>query len=112
MNAASRDINQFNFFHGQLVDMHVPRPMFLQMMLLFVVFLSALAVVYVTNLHRNTLSALEQEQQYAHQLDLEYGQLLLENASLVSPAHVEELANEKLNMVLPISKETFVLRAQ
>ena len=34
MNAAARDINQFNFFHGQLVDLRVPRPMFLQMMLI------------------------------------------------------------------------------
>ena len=112
MNAAARDINQFNFFHGQLVDLRVPRPMFLQMMLLFVVFVSALAIVYMTNLHRSTLGSLEQEQQYAHQLELEYGQLLLENASLASPSHVEELASEKLHMILPVTKETFVLRAQ
>ena len=112
MNAAARDINQFNFFHSQLVDIHVPKPMFLQMLLLFVVFVSALSVVYMTNLHRSTLSSLEKEYQFAHQLELEYGQLLLENASLVSPSHIETLASEKLHMILPLTKETFVLRAQ
>lgn len=112
MNAAAREINQSNFFSGQLMDMRLSKQLSLQIVLLITVLISALSVVYVTNLHRITFSQLEIAEQESHQLELQWGQLLLEQASLATPARVEKLAAEKLHMVLPTNKQTFILRVQ
>ncbi len=110
MNAAARGINQSNFFHGQLIHMRLSFSNALQIGLLFSVLLSALAVIYMTNLQRVTLSRLESSEQQTHLLQLQWGQLLLEQASLATPARVQQLAQEKLNMNLPVDKKMMVLR--
>ena len=112
MNAAAREIHQSNFFSGQLTDMRLSRQICLQIALLLAVLISALVVVYITNVHRLTLGQLQAEEQQSHQLQLQWGQLLLEQASLATPARVQQLAAEKLHMTLPTSKQTFILRAQ
>lgn len=110
MNAAARDIHQSNLFHGQLASIRLSFSSALQLGLLLAVLFSALCVVYVTNLHRVTLNQLEMSIQQNHQLQLQWGQLLLEQASLATPARVERLAANKLNMVLPTNKKILILR--
>lgn len=112
MNAAAREINQSNFFSGQLSDLRLSKPLCLQMILVFAVLVSALVVVYVTNMHRLTFSQLQAEEQQTHQLQLQWGQLLLEQASLATPARVEQLAEQKLLMMLPTEKQTIILRVK
>ena len=112
MNAAAREISQSNFFSGQLSEMRLSRQVWMQLVLLLSVLVSALAVVYVTNLHRLTLNELQLAEQQSNQLQLQWGQLLLEQASLANPARVEQLATEKLQMMLPTSKQTVILRVQ
>ncbi|HHF7345875.1 MULTISPECIES: cell division protein FtsL [Legionella] len=112
MNAAARAINQSNFFSGQLLDMRLSKQLCFMLTLLLAVLLSALAIIYTTNEHRISFSQLQHLEQQTHQLQLQWGQLLLEQASLATPARVEELAIQKLQMRLPADKETFVLRIQ
>jgi cell division protein FtsL len=112
MNAAAKVIHQGNLFNGQLASMHLSKSMYLLVFLLLTVLLSALAVVYSTNAYRLTFSQLEQEQQQAHHLELQRGQLLLEQTSLATPARVQELAIDKLKMVLPSPKNTYLLHAR
>ncbi len=112
MNAAARDINQSNFFHGQLASIRLSFSSALQIGLLFAVLISALAVIYTTNSQRITLSQLEAAEQQSHQLQLQWGQSLLEQASLATPSRVERFATDKLNMILPVDKRMMVLRAQ
>lgn len=112
MNAAARQISENNFFSGQWSDMRLSKQMCWDMVLLLAVLVSALAVVYVTNMHRLTYSQLQIVEQQSHELELQWGQLLLEQASLATPARVEQLAAEKLHMVLPSNKHTFILRVQ
>lgn len=112
MNAAARDINQSNFFHGQWADMRLTWSMYAQIVILLAVLVSALSVIYSTNMYRMTLSQLELAELQGHQLQLQWGQLLLEQASLATPARVEQMATDKLHMVLPLSKKMFVLRVQ
>lgn len=111
MNAAARDIHQSNLFHGHLVGIRLSFSSSLQLGLMVVVLLSALCVIYSTNLYRVTLSQLEFSIQRNHQLQLQWGQLLLEQASLATPSRVERLATTKLNMQLPTNKKILVLRA-
>ena len=112
MNAAAKVINQSTLFNGQLADMHMSKSLYMLIMLLIAVLVSALAVVYSTNSYRSTFSQVEQQEQQAHYLQLQWGQLLLEQASLATPARVEELASEKLGMVLPTAKNTFWLQGK
>lgn len=112
MNAAAREINQTTLFTGQFTEMKMSKQMCAQLVLLFLVLLSALAVVYITNLHRVTFSHYQLAQQQSHQLELQWGQLLLEQASLVTPSRIEQMAAAKLHMVLPATKQTYILRAQ
>ncbi|KTD69751.1 cell division transmembrane protein FtsL [Legionella santicrucis] len=113
MNAAAKVINQEGtLFNGQLADIHMSKSLYMLVILLIAVLVSALAVVYSTNSYRVTLNQVEQQEQLTHYLQLQWGQLLLEQASLATPARVEELANDKLQMVLPTSKNTYWLQAQ
>lgn len=112
MNAAAKVINQGNLFNGQLADMHMSKSIYMLIVLLAAVLVSALAVIYSTNSYRSTLSQVEQEEQQTHFFQLQWGQLLLEQASLATPARVEELATEKLGMILPDSKNTYFLHAR
>jgi cell division protein FtsL len=112
MNAAAREIHQSNFFSGHLSDVRMSSALCFQLVLLLIVLMSALAVIYVTNSHRITLHQLQQEEQREQAAELQWGQLLLEQASLATPARVEQLATEKLRMVLPSAKQTMILRVQ
>ncbi|CAM3040344.1 cell division protein FtsL [Legionella worsleiensis] len=112
MNAAAKVINQGNLFNGHLADIHMSKSIYLLIVLLVAVLVSALAVIYSTNSYRSTLSQVEQEEQQKHFFQLQWGQLLLEQSSLATPARVEELATEKLGMILPNAKTTYFLHAQ
>lgn len=112
MNAAAKAINQSNFFNGQWTEMRLSKRLCWQLALLMIVLISALAVVYCTNMYRMTLSQLELAEQHSQQLQIQWGQLLLEQASLATPARVEKLATEKLHMTLPAGKQTLILRVQ
>ena len=109
MNAAARVINQRCLFQGKLAKMQVSRYVFLKIGLLVLMLLSALAVVYTINMHRVICNQLQFTEAQAHQLQLQWSQLLLEQASFATPSRVEQLATEQLNMVLPVNKQAFVL---
>ena len=110
MNAAARQINQNTLFSGQIGGIRLSKQFMMQLVLLFSILLSALAVVYSTNVHRETFTELQQAMRYEQQLQLRWGQLLLEQASLSTPARVQELAAEKFQMVLPMNNQTVMLR--
>lgn len=112
MNAAARVINQSNIFHGHLADMHMSKSIYLLILLLAAVLISALGVIYSTNSYRSTFSQVQQEEQQNTHLKLQWGQLLLEQASLATPARVQDLATEKLKMTFPNSKNTYLLHPQ
>ncbi len=112
MNAAAKVINQSNLFNGHLSDMHMSKSVYMLIILLAAVLISALTVIYSTNSYRSTLSLVEQEEQQAHFFQLQWGQLLLEQASLATPARVQELATQKLGMILPDTRNTYFLHPQ
>lgn len=112
MNAAARQINQSTLFSGHLGEMRLSKQLMLQLVLLLSVLGSALAVVYSTNNYRETFTELQMAERNQERLQLRWGQLLLEQASLSTPARVQELATEKFQMVLPTNNQTVMLRIQ
>ena len=110
MNAAAKAITQSNLFSGKFLEMRLSKELIGLLVLLFALLVSSLSVIYVTNEDRLSYSQLEQLEQQKHQLQLEWGQLLLEQASLATPSRVEALAVEKLQMQLPTDKDTYILQ--
>lgn len=110
MNAAARAITQSTLFSGRLVEMRLSKELGCVLVLLCALLLSSLAVIFVTNEHRLSYGQWQQLKQQERQLQLEWGQLLLEQASLATPSRVEELAVEKLRMKLPADQDTYLLQ--
>lgn len=110
MNAAAKAINQTTVFNGHLLEMRLSKRWCLLLLLLLALLTTALAIVYTTNQYRLRFSQLEQLQAQTSQLQLHWGRLLLEQASLETPGRVEAFAVQRLQMKLPRNKEIFVLR--
>jgi cell division protein FtsL len=112
MNAAAKVIHQSNFFTGHLFEMNLRTLFGVRGLLIIAILISALSIVYTTNTYRVVFVELQQQKSQAHQLKLQWGQLLLEQASLANPARVQEMAEQKLGMVIPADKQTFILRTK
>jgi cell division protein FtsL len=110
MNAAAKMINQNSVFQGQLTSMRMSKQVYLKSVLMALMLLSALAVIYMTNITRFTCSQLELAEETAHQLRIERGQLLLEQASLLNPERLERIATQALRMSLPVSSRAYLLQ--
>jgi len=79
---------------------------------LALVVISAIAVVYVRHQHRLSYVALLQAQQSRDDLNIEWGQLLLEQSTWAIQNRVETEANRKLGMVIPEPSRIEVIGAQ
>jgi len=73
--------------------------------------LTACALGLVTSQHqaRKLFAEFEREQERAKQLDVEWGQLQLEQSTWAMHARVEKLARERLRMSVPDAKRTQVV---
>jgi cell division protein FtsL len=79
--------------------------------LILLLALIACALGLVTSQHqaRKLFAELEREQEHAKQLDVEWGQLQLEQSTWAMHARVEKIARERLRMSLPDAKRTQVV---
>ena len=76
---------------------------------LVVVVASALGVVTAQHHSRKLFVALEHEQQRAKELEVEWGQLLLEQSTWSSLARVERIARQRLGLREPKREEVIVI---
>ncbi len=76
--------------------------------LILLLLLTACALGLVTSQHkaRKLFAELEQEQERAKQLDVEWGQLQLEQSTWAMHARIEKIARERLRMNIPDAKRT------
>ena len=74
---------------------------FLEVILLFCVLASGIAVSYVGHENRRLHNTFQQELEERNTIQVEWGQLLLEQSTLTVPGRIEKIAKEKLNMEVP-----------
>lgn len=89
------------------------RPSLLLLLVLALTLLSlgsALAVITASHMTRDQYGRLQQLEREQQQLQTEWGQLLLEESAWSSPARIERLAMERLEMRLPDVDEVEVIR--
>lgn len=82
--------------------------------LLFLAVLTACALGLVTSQHksRKLFAELEQEQEKARQLEVEYGQLQLEASTWAMHARVERIASRRLRMRTPDPKHLQIVQRE
>lgn len=71
---------------------------------------SALGVVYAVNESRHLLNELQVLENSRNALQVEWGQLLLEQSSLVSQGRVEDIAVAELGMQIPAMENMVMVR--
>ncbi len=79
-------------------------------MLILAVVLSALAVIYNAYRYRALFHEQQVLQQQSDGLQVEWGQLLLEQSALASHSRIEKVVTEKLQMYVPSPDEIVVVR--
>lgn len=104
MNAAARFLNQGALSRSWVVSVIWARFEFSLFALIFTVLMSALSLIYVTNSVRGLNASIQQTLTEHDQLRIQHGQLLLERSTLTMQAHVQTVAENHLNMVVPEGK--------
>lgn len=80
--------------------------------LLGAVTLSALSIVYTTFTSRHLLNELQALEKHRNKLQVEFGQLLLEQGSLVAQGRVEDTAIAELGMEVPDMNKVVVFQSE
>ncbi len=70
---------------------------------------SATSVVYTTHKSRHLLNELQQLEKQRNDFQVEWGQLLLEQSSLVSQGRIEDIAISELGMEIPAMENVVVV---
>ena len=109
MNAAARLLNQGVLSRGWVVSVFLTRFDISLFVLVFAVLISALSLIYMTNSARSLNASIEQSYTEHDQLHIQHGQLLLEKSTLTMQARVQDIAEERLNMVAPEGKAVVIV---
>jgi len=74
-------------------------------LLLIALVVCALSVVTSQHKARKMYIEFQKEKEYAQQMEVEWGQLQLEQSTWATPARIEKIAVQKLKMQLPKSEQ-------
>ena len=88
------------------------RSSILKGVLLVLLVLGALSVVTSQHKARKLYIALQQEKLQARQMEVEWGQLQLEQSTWAAPARVEKIASGQLQMQLPKKEQIRFIRVE
>lgn len=80
--------------------------------LVFAVFVSAIAVVYSAHKTRQLTSRWEQLQEHRDELDIEWRHLLIEEMAQAEHSRVERIASQELQMKRPQPDKEIVVKPQ
>ncbi len=72
---------------------------------------SSLAVIWSTHVSRQLLNELQQLEKERNRLQVEWGQLLLEQSSMVSQGRIEDMAQQQLGMQIPAMDKVVVVKS-
>lgn len=78
-------------------------------LLIAAMFLSALAVIDARHENRMLFAQLQQLRQQRDQLNVEWGQLLLEQSTWSTHARIEQMATQQLDMQMPTHTQIVVV---
>lgn len=109
MNAAARFLKQHSLSRGWAFSLLLSRAQVSTLTVLFGVLVSALSVIYVTNVTRGVNSNLQIAIAEQDQIQMQWNQLLLEKSTWTVPARVQQIAEESDGMHVPDAKSIIVV---
>lgn len=80
------------------------------LLLSFIVFFNAVAVVYTSYVSRQLTTKWDQQLQQRDKLDIEWRNLLLEEQSLADSSRITRIATKELDMTRPLPSEEVVVK--
>jgi cell division protein FtsL len=109
MNAAARLV------HQSVISRHLIRAHFVSSrqigiaVLALAVLLSALSIIYVTHVTRVLHATSARHLLEKNHLQVQTGQLLLERSTWMMQARVQQIAEDKLGMIMPDAKSVMII---
>jgi len=88
------------------------QPVVMTTVLVCVGFFSALALIYTKHESRKLFIELEQLTSERDELNIEWGQLQIEQSTWATHARIEKVALEELSLARPATSEIFVIERQ
>ena len=88
------------------------QPFLLTMVFAVVCVMSAIALIYTKHESRKLFVELEQLTNARDELNIEWGQLQIEQSTWATHARIERVASEDLSLVRPKSTEIYVIERQ
>lgn len=109
MNAAARLVRQNILTRHWVVSVLLTRTQTLLMLLTAAVLMSALSIIYVTNVSRNIHASIQQTVAERNELHIQWDQLLLEKSTWTMQARVEHVATNQMGMLVPDHKSVVIV---
>lgn len=109
MNAAARLVHQSGLFRHFLWAHFFTKRQIIVALLILGVLLSALSIIYVTHMTRALHATYQNYLVEQNRLHLQRGQLLLERGTWMMQARIQQVAEEKLGMVMPNYKSVMIV---
>jgi len=88
------------------------QPLLLTMVFSVVCVMSAIAMIYTKHESRKLFVELEQLTTERDELNIEWGQLQIEQSTWATHARIERVASEELSLVRPKSTEIYIIERQ
>lgn len=111
MNAAAKALAQGTFVSWGGRSLQCSTRMVGLVLLIVAVLASAMAVVYIKNFNRHLFGELQSQVQTRDELQVEWGQLLLEQNTWAAASRVQTIAEKQLGMAIPAAKDTVLAAA-
>lgn len=112
MNAAARLLNQGTLSRRWVISVFLARFQFVLFSCIFGIIISALGLVYMTNITRSLHANIQQTVLERDQIHVEWERLLLEKSTLLMQARIQALAEDQLDMVVPEGKAVVVINSK
>lgn len=110
MNAAARLLNQGALSHGWVISIVLKRVQLPLVIAVISLVMTALGVIYVTNMTRSLNANIQQTLAERERLHVQWSQLLLERSTWMMQARIQSLAEGRLGMMTPDSKTVVVVK--
>ncbi|MCU7833639.1 MAG: cell division protein FtsL [gamma proteobacterium symbiont of Taylorina sp.] len=78
--------------------------------LLMITFVSAISVVYIKHYNRKLFVEVQQLEKQRDEMEIEWGQLQLEQNTWATQSRIESIAREKLQMHIPKAEDVIYLK--
>lgn len=110
MNAAARLVHQQALTRYLVFTHLLSRKQVVLLCLIFAVLFSALGMIYVTHTTRVLHATYQRSHAEQSQLQIQYGQLLLDRSAWLVQAKIQQVAEQELGMVMPDHQSVVIVR--